>query len=442
MHHSLQVPEIIDLILSQLPSRLVGPEQSAARFAALAALARTCTTFYDPALNRLWETQSSLDNLLRCMPSDLFEDGDTGRLRRPVVPTDWDRAVTYARRVKTFLSPRDFSMFPLFSNCLSGDWLFPNLTHLHWAADDSYFHHIGLLLSPRLTRITIIMPPSPLAQFSILPTLPYKCASLKNVSINWHHRSDQHFPDPVATFGPSLSVLRRRTTANENPRRLPRSFNSLQCFPLASLVPSSHSRLSYLHLDLSGLEGTPVTAGTSRKLFCFPNLTNLHLESNFGFDLDDAAILEMARAWRHLETLELPEQVASPSSRLTPECLRILAQHSPRLRTLHLTFDASSVVPAPGSGTQDPVSQLLLASLDVAHSAIIAPLSVARFISAIFPNLRRITTAREYYDDDDDDVLENHAETVAFHARWKEVQAQIPVLVEIREEGKLWGRQK
>jgi hypothetical protein len=61
MHRGLLIPEVVELICG------------VAEFSTLAALARTSHSFQPPALAVLWETQTSLFQLLKCLPSDLVE---------------------------------------------------------------------------------------------------------------------------------------------------------------------------------------------------------------------------------------------------------------------------------------------------------------------------------------------------------------------------------
>ena len=58
MHRCLRIQDVLSIIFQCLSK------------ASLAQLARTCTTFRDPALNILWRTQYTLLPLLRCLPQD------------------------------------------------------------------------------------------------------------------------------------------------------------------------------------------------------------------------------------------------------------------------------------------------------------------------------------------------------------------------------------
>lgn len=77
MHRSLRIPEIVELIFIEIrvpPGALAEDAPDHARDRpTLAALARTCTAFLDPALNLLWEHQHTISNFLGCFPRDLFD---------------------------------------------------------------------------------------------------------------------------------------------------------------------------------------------------------------------------------------------------------------------------------------------------------------------------------------------------------------------------------
>ncbi|KAF7376817.1 hypothetical protein MSAN_00099100 [Mycena sanguinolenta] len=141
MDRKLHMPEILDLIFAHLEPR---HPLSSTMSKTLAALARTCTTFQDPALNALWAHQTSLVPALRYFPEDLWDrSGDSRKLtfvdfRRPLVPADWERALFYWKRIKSFriesldgdrISPDIINMLRI---CCPAAHLFPNLRKVAW----------------------------------------------------------------------------------------------------------------------------------------------------------------------------------------------------------------------------------------------------------------------------------------------------------------------
>ncbi|KAJ7438305.1 hypothetical protein B0H11DRAFT_2105237 [Mycena galericulata] len=211
MHRALEIPELAEVICSHLSSEylyqpdFVRPTSSTCD---LAALARTCKIFQNPALDVLWSYQTTFAHVLRCMPSDLWNGpvvyGSVYLLDaiRPIAPADWDRPLFYLHRVK-FLSclGRNLPSPALFETlrlCRPTDHFFPNLRCLVWNYLDRVpnFPSIRTLLSPRLTSLEVVIPTS-FTGLSLIPTLANRCPLLTHVSI----RSDHPIP---ADFHPHL----------------------------------------------------------------------------------------------------------------------------------------------------------------------------------------------------------------------------------------------
>ncbi|KAJ7607644.1 hypothetical protein DFH06DRAFT_1486487 [Mycena polygramma] len=204
----------------------------------------------------------------------------------------------------------------------------------------------------------------------------------------------------------------------------------------------SHSSLTSLTVnnnweDMEGFDPTGyfVPLRTMRLLVCFVNLTELEITSLLGFDLDDDAIAELARAFPRIVTLRLKTDNPINLPRTTPACLYSFAEHCPRLNRLTLAFDGAAI-PAPDA---DPRSRPILRSLrklGVEHSPLSTVMSAARFLSGVFPNLNEIETHREFDDNTDEDELLEHGDVIRLHNRWKEVSALLPEISAIREEGR------
>ncbi|KAJ7054945.1 hypothetical protein C8F01DRAFT_1161873, partial [Mycena amicta] len=76
--------------------------------AALACLARTCRIFMDPALDALWMQQTTLNNIMKCLPSDCWKETIVAnaslsaiRLLRPLKAADWRIASKYRTRIRS-----------------------------------------------------------------------------------------------------------------------------------------------------------------------------------------------------------------------------------------------------------------------------------------------------------------------------------------------------
>lgn len=93
MHAALRLPELVLVIVAAVgdferhATRHARGFKPSIRARTLAALARTCVAFYEPATNLLWYKLTDLSRLAFCMPSDIV-DGlkypDSAVLRRMV----------------------------------------------------------------------------------------------------------------------------------------------------------------------------------------------------------------------------------------------------------------------------------------------------------------------------------------------------------------------
>ncbi|KAJ7789930.1 hypothetical protein B0H14DRAFT_2941984 [Mycena olivaceomarginata] len=187
----------------------------------------------------------------------------------------------------------------------------------------------------------------------------------------------------------------------------------------ASLESCRHSHLSltslflvYLYSDVvRNIASYAVDSATFRILFCFKNLTEVYINA-VSFDLDDAVLLEMARSWPQLESLNLKLHTPPQPNHVTLHSLRSLARHCPDLRKLSMTFDAS-VIPLPDTSGAH-ILQTSLTTIEPHCSPILDPFQVARFISGIFPHDNNGTA--------------------------EEVKSHIPTIMAIREEGRMWAQ--
>ncbi|KAJ7760899.1 hypothetical protein DFH07DRAFT_740456 [Mycena maculata] len=188
MHHTLSIPEILELIFEELqcphPDKRYGRND-------FAALARTCKTFQDLALDLLWSEQDTLDNILQCLPAHLWEVEPLRRITGPIQRADWERPLEYAHRIRTLSlwSSNSFPNHEVLEALSSGlarpeDYWCTNLRNIAWfPGDDSLFPYIRLFLAPKITgaRLTIL---ESAVTISLLPTL-LRYPDLKNLNISY-----------------------------------------------------------------------------------------------------------------------------------------------------------------------------------------------------------------------------------------------------------------
>jgi hypothetical protein len=74
MHVCLSIPEILAVICTEVVPDVDLDSRENQDLASLAALAGTSHVFSESALNALWSGLADIVPLLRCMPSDLWEE--------------------------------------------------------------------------------------------------------------------------------------------------------------------------------------------------------------------------------------------------------------------------------------------------------------------------------------------------------------------------------
>ncbi|KAF5377863.1 hypothetical protein D9615_006740 [Tricholomella constricta] len=199
MHQCLKTPQIFAMVCKEV---YFGSTDLRCKHDTLAALAQTCQSFMEPAFDMLWRRLSSLTPLVRCFAQDVWQlKGCTISFNRIPQPSEWERFLFYARRVKllrytSLVHPRNPDYAPHavwqvlnLTRPSSLAHLLPNLQTLFWKASDEVFPYIRLLLSPTLKKLEVSMRVrvssigSNLLRPSVLPTLKELCPALVNITI-------------------------------------------------------------------------------------------------------------------------------------------------------------------------------------------------------------------------------------------------------------------
>ncbi|KAJ6474276.1 hypothetical protein C8R45DRAFT_1103248 [Mycena sanguinolenta] len=197
----------------------------------------------------------------------------------------------------------------------------------------------------------------------------------------------------------------------------------------------SHASLIQLTFDCTGGRPDRISGPNASRyainsdllpiLFCFGNITILSITSPVTFDISDSILTDAARAWPRLEEIELMVHDHPLKSRFTLLSLYSFAEHCPRLRSIQIALDATTTM----TSRQPPASLHRLRALCVGHSAISKPTPVARILSGIFPNLRKITLPTFYGT--------IPAEIQRRNKLWKEVEVLLPEFAIARREERL-----
>ncbi|KAH7909641.1 hypothetical protein BJ138DRAFT_1154807 [Hygrophoropsis aurantiaca] len=181
MHHALTIPEIIYEIFSYLPN-LRGPYLRVRKgrgyhtnisHTTLAALAATCRTFREPALDMRWRRLPSVYSLIPLFPYDIWDkydpdeynpdDVDLNFSRLPSTE-EWIRFESYTSRIREIqVSKGGFEgmanvMATLLMkyNAHSSRHLFPNLRTVTWCSQEkSELQFAHLFLPPSLRCLTV-----------------------------------------------------------------------------------------------------------------------------------------------------------------------------------------------------------------------------------------------------------------------------------------------
>ncbi|KAJ6505341.1 hypothetical protein C8R45DRAFT_547701 [Mycena sanguinolenta] len=188
MHPALQISELVQMIVLPLDPLSRGP----GGMVPLAALAQ-CKIFHEPALDALWRYQTTIRNLINCMPADIWEFKIARAVPtmrgflRPVHGSDWGRVLHYSHHIKSLVVNMQgrvyLSTFEVLRLSFTGTYLLPNLQTLRWIATEaSQLSDIDLFLGPRIRSISL--GELRVENLSLLATLTHKFPALIQADIS------------------------------------------------------------------------------------------------------------------------------------------------------------------------------------------------------------------------------------------------------------------
>ncbi|KAI5887444.1 uncharacterized protein SCHCODRAFT_02552383 [Schizophyllum commune H4-8] len=141
--------------------------------------------------------------------------------------------------------------------------------------------------------------------------------------------------------------------------------------------------------DDDDLESTALSINVVQKLFVFRHLTALELDSWGGLSIDDEEFPALAQAFPDIEDLRLLSgQEDANRHDATIYAVASIAQFCPRLRVLHMDFDADAYIYE--EHETRGIAQRSLTHMNVCYSPISSTRITAAFLSALFPNLDTI----------------------------------------------------
>ncbi|TFK34789.1 hypothetical protein BDQ12DRAFT_656491 [Crucibulum laeve] len=189
MHRCLSIPEIIHLICDEISNKKKANSS-------LLALAYTCRTFLEPALNLVWYELENIVPLVKCLSDDVWEERGEQikylRLKMPIEPSDFERFNFYACRVRILgmtgakkygtVYAIDREILYALKLATKSRCIFPRLQRLGWdSLDDTTFSTIHLFLAPTLSTLRISFQGSPAIRLSLFPTLSEICPLITHI---------------------------------------------------------------------------------------------------------------------------------------------------------------------------------------------------------------------------------------------------------------------
>lgn len=324
------IPDIVNLICAEVD---VGQDRSQT----LSRLARTSHFFHESALDFLWRDITGIYILINCMPPGLWEESTQAgqmhclvggfcvatkpsltrhwkRLTRAIIPSDWLRLMSYARRVKKF-DPTDNSiksiyglegilmMYQALDFLTETTILLPNINILSWNHSGKIFPYILYFMGPKLSSLSIGLDGGSQAQISFLHTLRGRHPHICKFAL-WS--SETHIVDAISDAICGWNNLQTLSVSNLQlaPSVLVHlanltSLKSLEIRfdePTPALLPDLHGGSGFPSLEvltiISGFGLTPVTT-------LVETMSNSPLRE---FDVDGISS-SMAPDWRKIFSL-------------------------------------------------------------------------------------------------------------------------------------------
>ncbi|THH03918.1 hypothetical protein EW145_g5900 [Phellinidium pouzarii] len=251
----------------------------------LVRLARTSKLLSEVPLDLLWENLEAFSHLLRTFPSNLITwDASERAQPKPtvnylIVPRDWNRFTSYARRVKTW-SPEDLAYIeePVVDHIAFGrnpEYILPNLTHIEvMATTVSGVHLQTLILCPTLESVTI-WNATPTSQTTrsmnaFFRTLADRAHNLRKLTVHW---GDGDVVSAPFVNGLSEVFSQGNSALNSVNLWSPECIDA-RGFSLLAKLPC----LTTLHLNLINTDdASKICSEVRSRTDAFPSLQNLFL---------------------------------------------------------------------------------------------------------------------------------------------------------------------
>ncbi|EIW78620.1 hypothetical protein CONPUDRAFT_167593 [Coniophora puteana RWD-64-598 SS2] len=190
-------------------------------YRSLAALARTCRSFKEPALDALWAYIYQLPRLIRSLPESVLERNSKKEVVgvRPLAPNEWSRLYSYSSRVKDVAisevhPTRNFILHLLASPPPDMGFMFPKLRRLLVVDEKGSlrFPEYRFLLGPHIIDLEYTLGWNPSVNDdvtkAIIASLPEVCPNIRHLQVIWkiYHAADWAV-DVISETAPQLKSL-------------------------------------------------------------------------------------------------------------------------------------------------------------------------------------------------------------------------------------------
>ncbi|OAX41877.1 hypothetical protein K503DRAFT_767272 [Rhizopogon vinicolor AM-OR11-026] len=256
--------------------------------ATIAALARTCRTFKEPALDVLWHHVNGFKPLLSCLPEGVLKRTREGKLslERPLIAKEWTVLSQYAHRIHS-LTISSSELDQINDRVVQAlihmpsSALLPKLQSLQWLDDrESFFPLLCTLLLPTIRELTLrcgrLGPWAPsFATSALLGSLAARCPFVR--LFNCGYKGDLEDSDAVCEAACNWRELAHLTTGVLDTQALAHlaSLPSLKFLDFRSFNFVDDARLHAIP-TFNGIEEVSISAPSHSLLIrCLKNVSFL-----------------------------------------------------------------------------------------------------------------------------------------------------------------------
>ncbi|KAG2339891.1 hypothetical protein BDR05DRAFT_967506 [Suillus weaverae] len=289
MHICFLATEIILHIISHI----YRDHNGRAKRVTLAALARTCRKFKEPALDSLWKDISGFKPLISCLPEGVSSTNVQGGVtfNRPLSNSEWRLLDRYARRIHSFtvstynLDALNDRVVQALISAPSVTPLLSNLRNLVWCDNQEHFFPLlRTLFGSTITSMKLGSRSSPptFASSALLASLGARCPSIRELDCTCCGDSEES-SDVIVEALCGLQKLFHLETGVLHTRDFVRmaSLPSLKCMHFDLMkYDINETQLNSIPVNFSQLDEVRITSPSPSILYhCLKNIRCLSCQS-------------------------------------------------------------------------------------------------------------------------------------------------------------------